>query len=148
MYALEKADLFNLLCIPPFSPTKDVDNSTWANAISYATERRALVLVDPPFNASPWGGVSDVTASAVTGVAGRSENAALFFPRIQFGNSLRENRPEPFAPCGAVAGVIARTDSARGVWKSAAGIDATLSGALGLDVNLSDPENGAINPLV
>jgi phage tail sheath protein FI len=147
VYALEKADLFNLLCIPPFSPTKDVDNSTWANAISYARERRAVVLVDPPFNTSPWSGVSDVTASAITGVAGRSENAALFFPRIQFGNSLRENRPEPFAPCGAVAGVIARTDATRGIWKSAAGIDATLSGALGLDVNLSDPENGAINPL-
>jgi phage tail sheath protein FI len=106
-----------------------------------------VVLVDPPFNSSPWNGVSDVTASAITGVAGRSENAALFFPRIKFGNSLRQNRPEPFAPCGAVAGVIARTDASRGVWKSAAGIDATLNGALGLQVALSDPENGAINPL-
>jgi phage tail sheath protein FI len=147
VFALEKADLFNLLCIPPFAPNTDVDNSTWASTISYATERRALVLVDPPFNSGRWGGVADVSASTVTGVAGRSENAALFFPRIQFGNSLRQNRPEPFAPCGAVAGVIARTDASRGVWKSAAGIDATLNGALGLDVNLSDPENGAINPL-
>jgi hypothetical protein len=147
VFALEKADLFNLLCIPPFAPTTDVDNSTWASAISYATERRAVVLVDPPFNSSGWAAVSDVTASTITGVAGRSENAALFFPRIQFGNSLRQNRPEPFAPCGAVAGVIARTDASRGVWKSAAGIDATLNGALGLAVNLSDPENGAINPL-
>jgi uncharacterized protein len=33
------------------------------------------------------------------------------------------------------------------VWKSPAGIDATLTGALDLSVNLSDPENGAINPL-
>ncbi len=147
VFALEKADLFNLLCIPPFAPTTDVDKSSWSSAISYATERRAMVLVDPPFNSGRWGGVADVSASAVTGVAGRSENAALFFPRIQFGNSLRQNRPEPFAPCGAVAGVIARTDASRGVWKSSAGIDATLSGALGLDVTLSDPENGAINPL-
>jgi uncharacterized protein len=147
VFALEKADLFNLLCIPPFAPDTDADNSTWASAISYAAERRAVVLVDPPFNSGRWGGVADVSASAVTGVAGRSENAALFFPRIQFGNALRQNRPESFAPCGAVAGVIARTDASRGVWKSAAGIDATLSGALGLDVNLSDPENGAINPL-
>jgi len=147
VFALEKADLFNLLCIPPFASDTDVDNSTWSSAISYAVERRAVVLVDPPFNSGRWGGVADVSASTVTGVAGRSENAALFFPRIQFGNSLRQNRPEPFAPCGAVAGVIARTDASRGVWKSAAGIEATLSGALGLDVNLSDPENGAINPL-
>jgi phage tail sheath protein FI len=147
LYALEKADLFNLLCIPPFAQGTDVDSSTWAAAVSYVKERRAVVLVDPPFNSNPWNGVSDVTASAITGVAGRSENAALFFPRIKFGNALRQNRPEPFAPCGAVAGVIARTDASRGVWKSAAGIDATLNGALGLQVTLSDPENGAINPL-
>jgi phage tail sheath protein FI len=147
VFALEKADLFNLLCIPPFAPDADVDNATWTAAIPYAMERRAVVLVDPPFNKNGWSGVADVTASAITGVAGRSENAALFFPRIQFSNALRENRPEPFAPCGAVAGVIARTDGARGVWKSAAGIDATLNGALGLDVTLSDPENGVINQL-
>jgi hypothetical protein len=108
LYALEKADLFNLLCIPPFAQGADVDTSTWAAAVSYAKERRAIVLVDPPFNSTPWSAVSDVTASAITGVAGRSENAALFFPRIKFGNSLRQNRPEPFAPCGAVGGVIAR----------------------------------------
>ena len=42
--------------------------------------------------------------------------------------------------------MIARTDASRGVWKSAAGIDATLNGALGLSVNLTDPENGTINP--
>jgi phage tail sheath protein FI len=147
LFALEKADLFNLLSIPPFAPDKDVDKTTWDAAVAYAKERRAMVLVDPPFNTNGWDEASDVTASAITDVASRSENAAIFFPRIKFGNSLRENRPEPFAPCGAVAGVIARTDASRGVWKSAAGIDATLNGALGLSVNLTDPENGVINPL-
>jgi uncharacterized protein len=146
-YALEKADLFNLLCIPPFAPDADVDKTTWDAAVAYAKERRAMVLVDPPFVSSGWDDFSDVTASAITGVVTRSENAALFFPRIKFGNPLRENRPEPFAPGGAVAGVIARTDASRGVWKSAAGIDATLNGALGLDVNLTDADNGVINPL-
>ena len=146
-YALEKADLFNLLCIPPFAPDADVDKTTWDAAVAYAKERRAMVLVDPPFVSSGWDDFSDVTASAIAGVVTRSENAALFFPRIKFGNPLRENRPEPFAPGGAVAGVIARTDASRGVWKSAAGIDATLNGALGLDVNLTDADNGVINPL-
>jgi phage tail sheath protein FI len=148
VFALEKADLFNLLCVPPFSAAADVDQTTWDAAVGYARERRAMVLVDPPFHTNGWDEASDVTAAnAITGVATRSENAALFFPRIRAANPLNENRPEPFAPCGAVAGVIARTDSARGVWKSAAGIDATLSGVLALDVNLTDPENGTINPL-
>ena len=48
---------------------------------------------------------------------------------------------------GALAGVIARTDAARGVWKSAAGLDAVLNGVLEPSVALTDPENGAINPL-
>jgi phage tail sheath protein FI len=148
IFALEKADLFNLLCVPPFSPATDVDKTTWDAAVSYAHERRAMVLVDPPFITNGWAEASDVTAAnAITIVATRSENAAIFFPRIQAANPLRENRPEPFAPCGAVAGVIARTDASRGVWKSAAGIDATLSGVLALEVSLTDPENGTINPL-
>ncbi|MBT9528084.1 MAG: phage tail sheath family protein [Rhizobacter sp.] len=147
-YALEKADLFNLLCLPPFSPVDDVDKSSWDAAVTYARERRALVLVDPPFNTNPWTEAADVTqANAVTDVAARSPNAAVFFPRIRVGNPLRENRPEPFAPCGALAGVFARTDSQRGVWKAPAGLEATLSGVLGLDVNLTDPENGSLNPL-
>jgi phage tail sheath protein FI len=145
LYALERVDLFNLLCVPPFAPDKDVDKSTWDAAVTYATERRAVVLLDPP---GSWKGVSDMSASgAITGVATRSENAALFFPRIKFANPLHQNRPEDFPPCGAVAGVVGRTDASRGVWKSAAGIEATLNGALGLSVNLSDPENGVINPL-
>ena len=148
LFALERADLFNLLVVPPFSPTTDVDKATWDAAIAYARERRAMVLVDPPFHTAGWDEASDVTAAgAITSVAARSENAALFFPRIRVANPLAENRPQPFAPGGAVAGVLARTDAARGVWKAAAGIDATLSGVLALDVNLTDPENGTLNPL-
>ena len=149
IFALERADLFNLLCIPPFAPDADVDKTTWDAAVAYAKERRAMVLVDPPFVATTpgWNEASDVTAAAINGVASRNENAALFFPQIRAANLLNENRPEAFAPCGAVAGVFARTDASRGVWKSPAGIDAMLTGALGLDVNLTDAENGVINPL-
>src|SRR5262249_43817399 len=52
-----------------------------------------------------------------------------------------------FAPCGAVAGIFARTDATRGVWKAPAGLDATISGASGLTVKLTDGENGQLNPL-
>ena len=151
LYALEKADLFNLLVLPPFAEgltdAADVDNATWSAAITYATERRALVLVDPPYHDGGWDAIDDLTPAAISGVAGRSANAALFFPRIRAVNPLRENRLQAFAPSGAVAGVIARTDGARGVWKSPAGIEATLNGVPALDVSLTDPENGLVNPL-
>jgi hypothetical protein len=52
-----------------------------------------------------------------------------------------------FAPCGVVAGLYARIDSERGVWKAAAGTEATLRGVTALGYVLSDPENGVLNPL-
>ena len=60
---------------------------------------------------------------------------------------MRGGQIAEFVPCGAVAGVFARTDATRGVWKAPAGIDASLSGVAGLTANLTDPENGLINPL-
>lgn len=151
LFALEKADLFNLLVLPPFSDgladAADVDNPTWTAAIAYATERRAVVLVDPPYHDDGWDAIDDLTPASITGVAGRSANAALFFPRLRAVNPLRENRMQAYAPAGAVAGVIARTDGTRGVWKSAAGIEATLNGVPALDVPMTDRENGLVNPL-
>ena len=147
LFALEKADLFNLMVIPPFSPSADVNNITWTAAVTYCTERRAMVLVDPPFHSSGWDAVDDVTPANITGVVARSANAALFFPRVRCPNPLRESRPEAFAPAGAVAGVMARTDAQRGVWKAPAGIEANLNGVLAPEVGLTDPENGFINPL-
>jgi phage tail sheath protein FI len=147
LFALEKADLFNLLVIPPFSPTTDVNNTTWTAAVAYCTDRRAMILIDPPFHTNGWDAVDDVTPANMTGVVARSANAALFFPRVRSPNPLRESRPEAFAPAGAVAGVMARTDAERGVWKAPAGIEAVLNGVLAPEVSLTDAENGAINPL-
>lgn len=142
IYALEKADLFNILVIPPYSPTADVGAGDLANAYAYVKARRAILLIDPPAG-------TDTPAEAETHVASltRHENAAFFFPRLLAPNALKENKLQAFAPSGAVAGVLARTDAARGVWKSAAGIDATVNGALGLEARLTDKENGQLNPL-
>ena len=151
LYALEKADLFNLLVLPPFSDdpadAADVDHATWCAAIAYATERRAVVLVYPPYHAGRWTGTAGITLDGVAAVAGLGVNAALYFPRIHAANPLRGNWPEAFAPSGAVAGVIARTDGTRGVWTAPAGLEATLAGVPALDVSLTDGQNGVANPL-
>ena len=60
---------------------------------------------------------------------------------------LRDNQLETFAPCGAIAGLYARTDATRGVWKAPAGLDAALTGIDRLEVPLTDDENGVLNPL-
>jgi len=109
-----------------------------------------MLLVDPP---SSWNAPADVR-DGTTGVDGtsplvpaRDENAALYFPRVRMSDPLQENRLATFAPCGAVAGIFARTDAQRGVWKAPAGQDATLLGVRQMGYRMTDGENGQLNPL-
>ena len=147
LFGLEKVDLFNLLCIPPLSPDADVPASLLADAVAYCEKHRAMLLVDPPGN---WTNkeiaIQEMsTDGTYPGIV--SNHAALFFPRLRQPNPLRENQLEEFVPCGAVAGVFARTDAQRGVWKAPAGQDAVLAGVPQLSVPLTDDENGQLNPL-
>lgn len=144
IWALENAPIFNLLCIPPYSRDTDVADTTWTAALTYCKKRRAMLLVDAP---SDWSTKDKALKGADALTLERHENAALFFPRIHAADPYYENRLESFAPCGAVAGVFARTDATRGVWKAPAGIEAQLSGVAKLDVSLTDAENGDLNPL-
>jgi phage tail sheath protein FI len=144
IYALEHADIFNLLCIPPYNLNDDVDKPVLDAAATYCEERRAMLLLDPP---ATWVGKDKAKQDFPTIPGVSSPNAAIFFPRIQAPNPLRDNQVEVFAPCGTVAGVFARTDATRGVWKAPAGLEATLRGVAGLTVPLTDAENGELNPL-
>ena len=85
--------------------------------------------------------------SATTVGTDNACNAAVFFPRLRMPNPLRQNQLEAFASCGSVAGVFARTDSQRGVWKAPAGLEAGLAGVSALTVPMTDAENGQLNPL-
>ena len=151
IYALDKADLFNLLCIPPDSRSGDTSAAVYATAMSYCFGRRAVLIVDPP---AAWTQPRETAAAnAVAGLAGlnlsgeAARNAVLYFPRVVESDPLRQGQLDVFAASGAIAGVIARTDGTRGVWKAPAGLDAALNGVQGLDVNLNNGENGLLNPL-
>jgi phage tail sheath protein FI len=144
VYALRKADLFNLLCIPPFSRNTDVSESVWTRALQFCRTERAFLLVDAP---SKWKSAAKAVDGIGTFSVARDDHAAIYFPRVRMPDPLRENRLDEFAPCGAIAGVFARTDAQRGVWKAPAGQDATLFGVRALAVNLTDAEQGQLNPL-
>lgn len=142
---------FNLLCIPPATRNGDTAATIYSDALTLCVQKRAMLIVDPP---AGWG-VSSANALATAetvltnlGLAGsNAKNAALYFPRIKQADPQRDGQTETFVPCGMVAGIMSRTDTSRGVWKSPAGLDASLNGVQGLQVNLSDDENGALNPL-
>jgi len=71
----------------------------------------------------------------------------VYFPRLQGTDPLQGNQVTNFAPCGAVAGLYARTDQARGVWHSPAGAGANLLGFHDAAVTLSAPETAALDAL-
>lgn len=148
LYALENADLFNLLVIPPYNANDDTGTAVVTAAAAYCEQRRAVYLAATP---AAWDTVAEVTGGFTTGfdttVGTVSRNAALYFPRLRQPNPLLKNQVESFSPAGAVAGVIARTDAQRGVWKSPAGQDATLTGVPALEVALTDGDIGQLNPL-
>jgi hypothetical protein len=142
LYALEKADLFNLLCIPPHQADENADEAVLEAAVAYCERRRAMAILDSPVDwTTPKDAVDNVDDF------GSSKNAALFFPRIKRPDPFHAGQLAAFAPCGAVAGIFARTDTQRGVWKAPAGLDATSVGAPELSVPLTNAEVGLLNPL-
>nr|MDO8133985.1 hypothetical protein [Candidatus Njordarchaeum guaymaensis] len=81
LYALEKADLFNLLCIPPYRNDGNVDVTLLDKAAGYVEKRRALLLVDSPSTWTKKPATNDVKTFLESSTT--SKNAALFFPRFK-----------------------------------------------------------------
>jgi phage tail sheath protein FI len=155
IYALEGVDLFNLLCIPRTAiagSSADENRLSYADAdqvmtlaIAYATSRRAMFLMDPPIGLdTPTQLKSWVSAHADNL---RDANAALFYPRVLIADPLDNSRLRSFGPSGTMAGLFARTDTSRGVWKAPAGSEASLRNVAALDYQMTDGENGTLNPL-
>ncbi|MEU5046257.1 phage tail sheath family protein [Streptomyces griseorubiginosus] len=72
---------------------------------------------------------------------------ALYFPWVKsLDPSGRSAEPILLPPSGCVAGLYARIDASRGVWKAPAGTEAGLNGVVGLGAELSDVDHGNLNP--
>ena len=73
---------------------------------------------------------------------------AVYFPWVMALDPTGQSQsPVPLPPSGYVAGLYARIDASRGVWKAPAGVEASLNGAVGLTVELNDVEQGTLNPI-
>src|SRR5712671_621944 len=105
--ALRGGPRFELLCLPPLGRERDVGPAAWLVAARLCRERQAMLIVDPPRS---W----DSPEAALAGAARwplHNANALLFLPRIAAADRLRGGNGV-FAPCGVVAGLLARSDAA------------------------------------
>jgi len=145
LFALDYADLFNILCIPRAAQLIDTEMvAVVSNAIKYCDDRRAFFILDIPATINEVQEMKDWMDAHGTF---RDNNAAVYFPRPLIPDPKNEFRLRSVGASGTMAGIYARTDSARGVWKAPAGIEATLDGVAELDAKLTDAQNGALNPL-
>lgn len=149
LYALDPVDLFNLMVLPG---DEEVDQATVLDLVlgpasAYCQAHRAFLLIDAPTSWIKKGRPEVVqNTSLVDGLRSLvvKDYAAVFFPRLRYAaNGLKKT----IGPAGAIAGLMARIDSTRGVWKAPAGLEADLRGILGLELKLTDGENGVLNQL-
>jgi phage tail sheath protein FI len=145
-YALDKVDLFNLMVLPG---DREVSEATYLQIVGpasiYCTQKRAFLVLDAP---SSWTNGDRPVATATEVNTFRAlvvkDHSAVFYPKVVYSDAgLRKT----IGPAGMIAGLMARTDSQRGVWKAPAGTEADLRGILDLEINLTDLENGVLNKL-
>ncbi len=154
LYALDHVQAFNILCIPPDLADGDLPVAVRQAAADYCVARQAMLIVDPLQawqQAFEQGRLVDITPDALD-LSGPDQrrNAAVYFPRLVAPDP--DNLDEPTATrvlpvCGALAGIWAATDVRSGVWKAPAGVDAAIADIVGLAAQLSDNDNGVLNPL-
>jgi phage tail sheath protein FI len=132
---LDHVDLFNLLCVPG-----EIVSSTLSTLEQYCQQRRAFLIAD----SDP--GITDFT-KLQTGPGFNGPNAAFYFPWIQAPDPLNQNVLRSYPPAGFVAGMYAKIDGSRGVWKAPAGTETSLVGVSGVAVPLNDKQNGVLNPV-
>lgn len=144
LHALDAVERFSLLCVPPMTDEKgtprDFTARFWNAAIEYCRGRGAMVIVNP---GTAWRTARDVAQAALPD----DPNALLYYPDILAADPLRDGAVREHAPCGVAAGVIARTERRRGIWRAPAGLDARMNGVSATAVNVSDEENRALAAL-
>ena len=157
---LDRLSDVSLLVVP------GVAADTAAEAASYVSERAArpgvggdmFYIMDPP-PGDEWNfGPRDTRSSAAQIAAitkfcqtfsPKDTYSALYFPWVEIADPYSKvSGATRFAPpSGMIAGLFARTDNSRGVWKAPAGTEASMLGAVGVAAQVSDQDQDTLNPI-
>jgi len=142
--SLDKVPIFNLMVLAGIT-----DNTVLSEALAYCERKHAFVIMDPPRDAAAddrTPGLSAMGAIWDSGVIPTSTNGAIYFPYLRSTDPIDGSLSES-PPSGFVAGVIAREDTNRGVWKAPAGLEALIRGTPGVVERgrMTDMRHGTLN---
>jgi phage tail sheath protein FI len=152
LQTLDRIDDISILAIPGVTSDKS-DFSIALTGSTYASGRRDMIYVlDPPGSARDNRDESTQIADVkdfLRDYSNKESYTALYFPWVEvadpYSSIAGATRYAP--PSGFIAGLYARIDNTRGVWKAPAGTEATILGAVGLGVSVTDGEQDALNPV-
>ena len=136
LHALKRVDEpVGLLLVPDAAYLPEKDATEVVNtAASVAEARGVFHIADVPKIIASKGAPAAVQWSA--GVA-RNRNLTIYYPWLVTGAGAKKAARPPSA---IAAGIYARLDHARGVWKAPAGQDATTIGITGLAANVTSAQ--------
>jgi hypothetical protein len=145
LHAFTDVDVLNIMVVPPPSRNTDTPPEVWRAALDLCKEKRAMLIVDPPFS------VQDpsvlLTTSLITDMVPRDSHIAFYYPHLIIRDPEQGGAPDTFVASGALAGLWARIDKDRGIWKAPAGLETTLQGVESLSYTISNAENAELNKL-
>lgn len=140
-------ETFNIMVLPRSlknTPPNEADrNAIFASASVCAERNKAFLLVDPP---ASWTD-ADTAAAGIDAlrIGMVKDHSAVYWPRVQIRDSS-SGAVRKIDPSGSIAGLMARIDGNRGVWKAPAGLEADLRGVRGVEIAMNDADNGQLNP--
>ncbi|WP_375495001.1 phage tail sheath family protein [uncultured Nostoc sp.] len=157
---LDKLPIFNLLVLPGI-----VNPFILSEALAFCERKQAFLIMDPPFadiadgqlkNSIYYDKVNPNSENPIP----QSTNGALYFPYIKSTDPITGKATDSVTgqafilpPSGTVAGIYARTDLNRGVWKAPAGLETTILNTTGVvdgtgtlpDGRLTNSQQGVLN---
>lgn len=136
-------DGFDVLCAPDLSAlVAGLHTEVVSSLLVLMQERRAFLVLDPPANALDQAGILAWRENGIAALGEAVRHAATYYPRVLVAEP--QGGTIMLGPCGTLAGIYARTDRDRGVWKAPA--DA-MQGVSGLELTVGMAAQDSLGPL-
>ena len=147
---LRKYRDISILVVPGSSWDGDLGQANLSASLAHCEFMKNRVLIlDPPEGEE----LKDAVAVKGLGLP-TSTYSVIYYPWLSMINPLYHPDKNPLvsktvnvAPSAIAAGMWAKIDGKRGVWKAPGGVKTQIIGAQGLEYNVDDVEQNQLNPL-
>ena len=146
----EKIRDINIICLPGQTYDTSAEKSIIDAAVAHAEKMKSrMVIIDPPVDTEL------TTEQNVTDLDLKPKTySVVYYPWLKVANTHYNAETKPgvpqtvlVPPSGYAAGIWAKTDGRRGVWKAPAGVETSLLGVAGQQYIVEDGEQDQLNPM-